>query len=92
MFGELPSVIGIANHWLMDTKMTTVTMTPTFMERAHETGLCFIVDKCKISCKEILFFGHIIGSNGLRSNPRKTESIVNMDPGQAWVTYKPSLV
>ena len=80
MFGELPSVIGIANHWLMDTKMTTVTMTPTFMERAHETGLCFNADKCKIRCTEILFFGHIIGSNGLRSNPRKTESIVNMDP------------
>ena len=83
-FGDLPGVIGIADDIIVygykedhsdhDAHLQAV------MERARETGLCFNADKCKIRCTEIPFFGHIIGSSGLRQDPRKTESIVNMDP------------
>ena len=81
-FGDLPGVTGIADDIVIygcnladhDTNPKVV------MELARETGLCFNVDKCKIRCTEIPFFGHIISSNGLRPDPQKVEAISNMEP------------
>ena len=50
------------------------------MQRAHEAGIRFNADKCRIGCSELPFFGHIISSTGLKLDPGKVESISNMDP------------
>ena len=81
-FGDLPGVTGIADDIVIygrdqsdhDANLRAV------MERAHETGLRFNPDKCKIRCTEIPFFGNIISDSGLRPDPQKTEAILNMDP------------
>ena len=50
------------------------------LRRARETGLRFNLDKCKLRCNRIPFFGHIIGAEDLQPDPRKIDSILSMDP------------
>ena len=48
------------------------------LQRAHETGLRFSLDKCKFRCTGLPFLGHIIGAEGLQPDPRKIGSILSM--------------
>ena len=81
-FGDLPGVTGIADDIVIygksraehDHNLRAV------MQRAHEAGIRFNADKCRIGCSELPFFGHIISSTGLKLDPGKVESISNMDP------------
>jgi hypothetical protein len=50
------------------------------MQRAHETGLKFNIEKCQIRCESIPFFGHVVGADGLRPDQKKVEAIRSMDP------------
>ena len=54
------------------------------MQRAHEAGVRFNAEKCRIGCSELPFFGHIISSIGLKLDPGKVESISNMDPSTSF--------
>lgn len=49
-------------------------------ERARKTGISFNPDKCKNACKEISFFGYVIGADGLKPDRRKVKAIKNMHP------------
>ena len=81
-FGDLPGVTGIADDIVIfgksraehDHNLRAV------MQRAHEAGIRFNADKCRICCSELPFSGHIISSTGLKLDPGKVESISNMDP------------
>ena len=49
------------------------------MNRCRKYGLTLNSDKFKYDAKEIKFLGHIIGKEGIRPDPMKTEAIVNME-------------
>ena len=83
-FGDLPGVTGIADDIIVfgtkddgsdhDANLARV------IERARQTGLRFNADKLKVRCREIPFFGNIIGTNGLRPHPHKMAAIQEMKP------------
>lgn len=52
------------------------------MKRAREIGMKFNPEKSKIRCNSILYFGHILGAEGLKRDIdlQKIESILTMDP------------
>ena len=45
------------------------------MLRTRETGLDFNIGKCKVRCSEVLFFGNIYSSTGVRPDPKKVQAI-----------------
>ncbi|CAB3990866.1 Hypothetical predicted protein [Paramuricea clavata] len=49
------------------------------MQRAHETGLKFNIEKFQIRCESIPFFSHVVGVDGLRPDQKKVEAIRSMD-------------
>jgi len=52
------------------------------LERARTSGTLFIEEKMVVRCKEIPFFGNLIGADGVRPDPAKVQAIVNMtEPG-----------
>ena len=52
------------------------------LERARTSGTRFNEEKMVVRCKEIPFFGHLIGADGVRPDPAKVQAIVNMtEPG-----------
>ena len=83
-FGDIPNVLGIADDLVVvgfqedgrdhDKALKTV------LRRARERGPRFNEDKLIVRAKEIPFFGHIIGSGGIRPDPVKTDAIRNMEP------------
>ncbi|XP_048587408.1 uncharacterized protein K02A2.6-like [Nematostella vectensis] len=81
-FGDLPGVTGIADDIIIygKTRAEHDSNLKAVMQRAHETGIRFNPDKCKIACTELSFFGHVISSSGLKVDPKKIEAIINMDP------------
>ena len=86
-FGGLPGVTGIEGDIIVygynsdfsdhDENLRAV------LQRARETGLRFNLDKCKLRCTRIPFFGHIAGAEGLHPDPRKIASILSMDPSSS---------
>jgi len=48
------------------------------LERARTSGTRFNEEKMVVRCKEIPFFGHLIGADGVRPDPAKVQAIVNM--------------
>ena len=83
-FGDLPCVTGILDDIVVYGYNSDFSdhdeNLPAVLQRAHETGLRFNLDKWKFRCTPILFFGHIIGAEGLQPDPRKIGSILSMDP------------
>jgi len=61
------------------------------MECARKTGLHLNVDKCKLRCTQILFFGHIVSASGFRPDPQKVDLINNMDPFTSLADLQPFL-
>ena len=53
------------------------------MERARETGIRFNLEKCRIRCTEVPFFGNIVSDGGLKPDLQKINAINNMDPSQS---------
>ena len=43
-----------------------------------ESGLKLNKTKCQIGKQSIVFFGHIISSEGIKTDPSKTEAIIQM--------------
>jgi hypothetical protein len=83
-FGDLPGVTGIADDIVIvgykedgsdhDANLCAV------LERARSTGLRFNPNKLIVKRRQIPFFGHLIGANGLEPDPAKVEAIHNMTP------------
>ena len=82
IFGDVPGCTGIADDliiagWKEDGSDHDATL-KTVLERARSSGLRFNDDKMVVRCKEIPFFGHIIGENGIRPDPSKVQAITAM--------------
>ena len=81
-FGSIPGCVGIADDLVIigfkedgsdhDRNLIRV------LETARKTGVRFNPDKMKIRCKEIPFFGHVIGKDGLKPDPKKVIAITSM--------------
>ena len=50
------------------------------LDRAREMGARFNPDKMVLHCKQIRFYGHIIGANGVSPDPKKVAAIQGMAP------------
>ena len=48
------------------------------LNKCHEIGLKFNADKCTFKSTEVLFFGHLVTSKGLKPDLKKIEAIVQM--------------
>ena len=53
------------------------TLCATF-QRAHESGQCYNLSKCRFNVPEVAYYGHVISADGIKVDPRKVEAIVNM--------------
>ena len=83
-FGSIPGVFAIANDLVIagfkadgsdhDKSLRLV------LERARETGARFNEEKMVARCKQIPFFGHLIGEDGVTPDPKKVAAIRNMAP------------
>ncbi|KAF0022040.1 hypothetical protein F2P81_025707 [Scophthalmus maximus] len=52
------------------------------LQRLEKAGITLNEDKCVLSTSEVVFLGHIITSEGIRPDPRKTVAIREMkEPG-----------
>ena len=49
------------------------------LNRLEEAGLTLNRDKCKFSRREVKFLGHILSQDGVRTDPDKVATIVNME-------------
>ena len=52
----------------------------SLLERAFAKGVRFNSKKCTIGVHEVRFFGHVISDQGLKADPSKIETIVNLQP------------
>ena len=82
IFGDIPGCTGIADDlviagWQEDGSDHDATLR-TVLERARTSGTRFNEEKMVVRCKEIPFFGHLIGENGVRADPTKVQAIMNM--------------
>ena len=48
------------------------------LEKSRENGLRFNREKCQIGLTQIMYFGHVICSDGLKADPAKVSAILNM--------------
>ena len=91
-FGDLAGVTGIADDIVVNGYKSDFSdhdaNLHAVLQRAHETGLRFNLDKCKFRCTHIPFFGHIIGADGLQPDRRKIDSILSMDPSSSLVDFQ----
>jgi len=82
-FGDIPGCTGIADDlviagWKDDGSDHDATLRAV-LERARASGTRFNDEKMVVRCKEIPFYGHLIGENGIRADPTKVEAIMNMN-------------
>jgi transposase InsO family protein len=82
-FGDIPGCTGIADDlvicgWKADGSDHDASLRAV-IERARQTGVRFNDEKMVIRCKQIPFFGHLIGEDGVRPDPHKVEAINNME-------------
>ena len=52
------------------------------LNKCHETGLKLNPDKCIFKSMQVLFFRHLVTSDGLKPDPSKINAIVNMPAPQ----------
>ena len=48
------------------------------LEKSRENGLRYNREKCQIGLTQIMYFGHVICSDGLKADPAKVSAILNM--------------
>ena len=48
------------------------------LNKCHEIGLKLNPDKCIFKSMQVLFFGHLVTSDGLKPDPKKINAITNM--------------
>ena len=83
-FGDIPNVLGIADDLVVvgfaedgsdhDASLKAV------LERARQRGPRLNEEKLIVRAREIPFFGHLVGANGVRPDPSKIEAITRMEP------------
>jgi hypothetical protein len=83
-FGDIPGCFGIADDlviagWREDGTDHDETL-HTVLQRARNTGTRFNDEKMVVRCKQIPFFGHVIGEDGVKPDPNKIDAIENMKP------------
>ena len=81
-FGDIAGCTGISDDlviagWKDDGSDHDATLREV-LERARATGTRFNEEKMVVRCKQIPFFGHLIGENGLTPDPAKVKAIDNM--------------
>lgn len=47
------------------------------MKALNKAGIRLNINKCEFAVKELKFLGHLVGENGIRPDPEKTDSINN---------------
>ena len=52
------------------------------LNKCHEIGLKLNPDKCIFKSMQVLFFGHLVTSDGLKPDPKKINAITNMQAPQ----------
>ena len=52
------------------------------LNKCHEIGLKLNLDKCIFKSTQVLFFGHLVTSDGLKLDPKKINAIINMPAPQ----------
>ena len=52
------------------------------LNKCHEIGLKFNPDKCIFKLMQVLFFRHLVTSDGLKPDPNKINAIANMPAPQ----------
>ena len=81
-FGEIRGCFGIADDLIVagwrDDGADHDENLKAVLERARSTGVRFNEDKMVIRCKEIPFFGHIIGEEGIKPDPNRIRAIANL--------------
>ena len=58
---------GNHDHWLIQV-----------LNKCREIGLRLSADKCTFKSTQVLFFGHLVTSKGLKPDPKKIDAIVQM--------------
>ena len=53
------------------------------LNMCHEIGLKLNPDKCIFKLMQVLFFGHLVTSTGLKLDPKKIDAIANMPAPQS---------
>ena len=48
------------------------------LNKCHEIGMKLNPDKCIFKSTQVLFFGHLVTSDGLKPDPNKVNAIANM--------------
>ena len=66
-----PSTTGSHDHHLIQV-----------LNKCHEIGLKLNADKCIFKSMQVLFFGHLVTSDGLKPDPKKVDAITNMPAPQ----------
>ena len=66
-----PSIIGSYDHRLIQV-----------LNKCHEIGLKLNPDKCIFKSMQVLFFRHLVTSDGLQPDPKKVDAITNMPAPQ----------
>jgi transposase InsO family protein len=81
-FGNIPNTVGIADDLVVygRTEDEHDKALHAVLQRAREAGPKFNEEKMILKCSEIPFFGHLIGSNGVRPDPGKVAAIQAMQP------------
>ena len=54
--------------------------------KCREIGLKLSPEECIFGATEVPFFGHTVSSSGLCADPKKIQSIVNMQPSSDYTT------
>ena len=49
------------------------------MSKIKEIGLCLNKEKCKFRKSEVSYFGHLVGSYGVKPHPEKVKDIAELD-------------
>ncbi len=83
-FGDIPNVLGIADDIVVvgyaeDGSDHDATLRAV-LERARQRGPRFNDEKLIVRAREIPFFGHLVGSNGVKPDPSKVKAIIDMEP------------
>lgn len=45
------------------------------LDRLKEEGLKLLLDKCQFCCPSVTYFGHIVSSNGIATDPSKIKAV-----------------
>ena len=86
-FGDLAGVNGIADDIVVYGYDSLATILAV-VQRTRETGLRFNLDKCKLRCTRIPFFGHMVGAERLQ--PDQSEDLLHTVHGPMIHSEKPA--